>query len=94
MIRRVCAAVAVVAAAAGGALLAVPAHADAWSDGWSGRVWSNNWSSNSGSSQSGNTFGDVSAANRGAGASTNVNNVNGVASTASHGGITVTYIFY
>ncbi|TMR91479.1 hypothetical protein [Nonomuraea basaltis] len=94
MIRRACAVAAVVAAAAGGVLLAVPAHADDWSDGWSRRIWSENWSGNSDSSQSGNNFGDVSAANRGEGASTNVNNVNGIAWTATNGGITVTYIFH
>ncbi|MFI7706256.1 hypothetical protein [Nonomuraea sp. NPDC049480] len=93
MIRRVCAAVAVAAAAAGGALLAVPAHADDWSGRWSGHVWFDNRSGNGGSSQSGNNFADVIAANHGAGASTNVNNINGIASTATHGGITVTYIF-
>ncbi|HEX4811529.1 MAG TPA: hypothetical protein VFV66_02100 [Nonomuraea sp.] len=97
MIRRVCAAVVVVAAAAGGALQAVPAHADVWSDLWNGTwnhsVRSGNRSDNSGSIQSGNTFGDVTGANRGEGATTNVNNVNGIASTATHGGITVTYIF-
>jgi hypothetical protein len=95
VIKRVCAAAAVVAAVAGGALLAVPAHAD---DDWSGPGSSDNWSwnrsGNSDSSQSGNNFGDVSAVNRGEGASTNVNNVNGVASTATNGSITVTYIFY
>ncbi|QYC39579.1 hypothetical protein Nocox_09795 [Nonomuraea coxensis DSM 45129] len=102
MIRRVCAAAAVVTAVAGGAFLAVPAavlaaapaHADVWPGGWPyGWAWSGNGSANSGSSQSGNTFGDVAAANRGQGASTNVNNVNGIASTAAHGGIVVTYIF-
>ncbi|MFI7109192.1 hypothetical protein ACIBK9_22980 [Nonomuraea sp. NPDC050227] len=85
MIKRLCAAGAVLAAAAGVALAAVPAHADTWSD---------NWSSNSDSSQSGNNFGDVSAANRGGWDSTNVNNINGVATTATDGGIAVTYIFY
>jgi hypothetical protein len=89
----VCAAAIVLAAAATGALQAVPAHADVWSDLWSGDVRSGNWSGNSGSIQSGNNFGDVTAANRGEGATTNVNNVNGIASTATHGGITVTYIF-
>ncbi|MDP4509468.1 hypothetical protein OHA25_53850 [Nonomuraea sp. NBC_00507] len=93
MIRRVCAAAAMVAAVASGALPAVPARADGWSDRCGDRSWSYNWSGSSGSSQSGNNFGDVSAANRGEGASTNVNNVNGIASTATHGGITVTYIF-
>ncbi|MGA4990120.1 hypothetical protein [Nonomuraea bangladeshensis] len=94
MIRRWCAAAAVVTAVAGGAFLAltaaVPAHADVWPGGWS---WARNSSANSDSSQSGNTFGDVATANRGQGASTNVNNVNGIASTAAHGGIVVTYIF-
>ncbi|MEW9547805.1 hypothetical protein [Nonomuraea sp. NPDC050783] len=90
MIRRVCAAAAWVAAVAGGALLAVPAHADAWPGGW---PWSGTASRNDDSSQSGNDFGGVSSANLGRGASTNVNNVNGIASTATNGGLTVTYIF-
>ncbi|RVX37991.1 hypothetical protein EDD27_0281 [Nonomuraea polychroma] len=93
MIRRVCAAAATVAAVASGVLPAVPAHADGWSGSCGDRAWSYNWSGNSGASQSGNNFGDVSAANRGEDASTNVNNTNGIASTATHGGITVTYIF-
>ncbi|MFB4282038.1 hypothetical protein ACBJ59_42565 [Nonomuraea sp. MTCD27] len=95
MIRRVCAAAVVLAAIAGGALLAVPAHADDdWAGPWTGDDWSANRSSNSDSSQSGNNFGDVLAGNRGDGHSTNVNNVNGIASTATNGGITVTYIFH
>ncbi|SEL64166.1 hypothetical protein [Nonomuraea pusilla] len=83
MIRRLCAAGAVVAAAAGAALLAAPAHADSWSDNWSG---------NSDSVQSGNLFGDVSAANRvvnGVG----VNNVNGTAVTATDDSFVVMYVF-
>ncbi|MFC4115890.1 hypothetical protein [Nonomuraea zeae] len=93
MIKRVCAVAAVVTAVAGGALPAVPAHAD---DDWlgPGSTWSWNRSGNSDSAQSGNNFGNVSAGNHGEGASTNVNNVNGVASTATNGSITVTYIFY
>ncbi|MEV0165599.1 hypothetical protein ACGFJC_02860 [Nonomuraea fuscirosea] len=95
MIRRVCAAAAVLAAVAGGTLLAVPAHADDdWIGPWTGANWSANRSGNSDSSQSGNNFGDVLAGNHGSGRSTNVNNVNGIAPTASNGGITVTYIFY
>ncbi|MEV0236948.1 hypothetical protein [Nonomuraea sp. NPDC050786] len=91
MIRRLCAAVAVVGAAVGGALPAPPAHAD---DAWSSDSWYGNWSDNRGSSQSGNNFGDVTAVNRGGSGSTNVNNINGIAPTATDGGITVTYIFY
>ncbi|GAA3215692.1 hypothetical protein [Nonomuraea helvata] len=91
MIRRVCAAVAVVGAAVGGALSAPPAHAD---DAWSSDSWYGNWSDNSGSSQSGNNFGDVTAVNRAGAGSTNVNNINGIAPTATDGGMTVTYIFY
>jgi hypothetical protein len=85
VIKRLCAAGAVLA---GAALLAVPAHADTWSD-----IWSDNWSSNSDAIQTGNNFGDVFTTNRGGWASTNVNNVNGIAPTATNGGITVTYIF-
>lgn len=84
MIRKLCATGAVVAAVAGVTLLAAPAHADNWSD---------NWSANSGSSQSGNNFGDVRAANRGFGESTNVNNINGVTTTAAHDSIAITYNF-
>ncbi|SEF60544.1 hypothetical protein SAMN05444920_101180 [Nonomuraea solani] len=94
MIRRVCAAAAVFVMAGGGALLAVPAHAD---DDWFGPLpggnWATNRSSNSDSFQSGNNFGDVLAGNHGEGRSTNVNNINGIAPTATNGGITVTYIF-
>ncbi|MBF8192509.1 hypothetical protein ITP53_43890 [Nonomuraea sp. K274] len=95
MIKRVCAAAAVVAVAGGGALLPVPAHADDWDD-WSNRWssnWSSNWSRNTGSTQSGNNFGDILAAIRGQHESTNVNNINGFTPVATHGGITVTYIF-
>ncbi|GAA3603290.1 hypothetical protein GCM10022419_104630 [Nonomuraea rosea] len=95
MIKRVCAVAAVVTAVAVGALPAVPAHADDdWLGPGSGGTWSWNRSGNSDSAQSGNTFGDVSSGNHGEGASTNVNNVNGVATTATNGGMTVTYIFY
>ncbi|AQZ65865.1 unnamed protein product [[Actinomadura] parvosata subsp. kistnae] len=94
MIRKVCAVSAVLAAVAGGALLAVPAHADDdWAGPLTGDTWSANRSANADSSQSGNTFGDVLATNHGAGHSTNVNNVNGFATTAANGGIAVTYVF-
>ncbi|WP_157549205.1 hypothetical protein [Nonomuraea candida] len=94
MIRKACAAMVVLAAVVGGALLAVPAHADDdWAGPFTGDSWAANRSGNSDSSQSGNNFGDVLNANRGEGHSTNVNNVNGFAPTASYGGITVTYIF-
>ena len=85
MIRRLCAAGALLAAVAGVALTAVPAHADSWSDNWSG---------NSDSTQAGNNFGDVFATNRGGWDSTGVNNINGIASTATDGGIAVTYVFH
>ncbi|MFG1696546.1 hypothetical protein [Nonomuraea sp. NPDC049309] len=99
MIRRVWTAAVVVIAAAGGALLATPAHADdgwaaRWANAWAGGNWAVNRSTNTDSAQSGNAFGDVLAGNNGRGLSTNVNNVNGIAPTATHGGITVTYIFY
>ncbi|TDD11365.1 MULTISPECIES: hypothetical protein [Nonomuraea] len=92
MIKRVCAAAAV-SAVAGGLLFAVPAHADDVAGPWDGRSWATNWSRNSDSTQSGNNFADVFAANRGQDDSTNVNNVNGIAPTATNGGITVIYIF-
>ncbi|NUW40535.1 hypothetical protein [Nonomuraea rhodomycinica] len=66
-------------------LLAAPANADTWTD---------NWSRNIDSSQSGNTFGDVDASNLGWGRSTSVNNVNGVATTATQGSTVITYVFY
>ncbi|GAA3680874.1 hypothetical protein GCM10022224_051350 [Nonomuraea antimicrobica] len=95
MIKRLCAAAAVLAAVAGGTLLAVPAHADDdWAGPWGGGNWSANRSDNSDSTQSGNNFGDVFGRNHGQGFSTNVNNVNGFAPTATNGGITVTYIFH
>lgn len=84
MIRKLCTAGAVLATAAGVTLLTVPAHADSWTG---------NWSRNSDSSQSGNNFGNVGASNHAYGGSTNVNNVNGIATTASDGSISVTYIF-
>ncbi|MFC4013602.1 hypothetical protein ACFOY2_40680 [Nonomuraea purpurea] len=94
MIKRMCATAVVMAAAIGGALLAVPAHADdGWSGPWVGNVWSGNASGNSDSSQSGNNFGDVVNAIRGGHGSTNVNNVNGIASTATNGSLVVTYVF-
>ncbi|UBU15529.1 hypothetical protein [Nonomuraea gerenzanensis] len=94
MIRKACAVAVVLAAVAGGALLAVPAHADDdWAGPLTGGTWSANRSDNDDSSQSGNNFGDVLAGNHGEGRSTNVNNVNGFATTATNGGIAVTYIF-
>ncbi|GAA4047970.1 hypothetical protein [Nonomuraea soli] len=84
MIKKLCATGAVLAAATGVTLLAAPAHADSWTS---------NWSSNSDSSQSGNNFGNVAASNVGGGGSTNVNNINGIATTASDSSISVTYIF-
>ncbi|GAA3474772.1 MULTISPECIES: hypothetical protein [Nonomuraea] len=85
MIKKLCATGAVLAAATGVTLVATPAHAD---------DWTSNWSRNIGSSQSGNNFGNVAAVNRGASGSTNVNNINGIATTASDSSISVTYIFY
>jgi hypothetical protein len=69
--------IAAVVVAAGTALLAAPAHADTDTS-------NNSSSTNSASTQSGNTFGNVQANNRGTGSSTNVNNVNGNAATATH----------
>jgi hypothetical protein len=98
VIRRVWTVAAVLATAVGGALLATPAHADddwaRWAGPWAGGNWAVNRSANTDSAQSGNAFGDVLAGNDGDGLSTNVNNINGIAPTATNGGITVTYIFY
>lgn len=85
MIRKLCVTGAVVAAAAGVTLSAVPAHADSWAG---------NGSRNTEASQSGNNFAHVGTVNRGWGWSTNVNNLNGIATTATNGSIAVTYIFY
>ena len=85
MIRKLCVTGAVVAAAAGVTLLAVPAHADSRAD---------NRSHNTEAWQSGNNFADIAMANRGWGWSTNVNNLNGFATTATNDSIAVTYIFY
>ncbi|MEU7828275.1 hypothetical protein AB0L53_37165 [Nonomuraea sp. NPDC052129] len=85
MIEKLCVTGAVVAASAGAILLATPAHADTWTDAWSGNTYS---------SQSGNSLADIAAVNEGAGRSTNVNNINGIAATATNGSTTVTYIFY
>jgi hypothetical protein len=85
VIRKLCVTGAVVAAAAGVTLLAAPAHADSWAG---------NESRNTEASQSGNNFADIGAANRGWGWSTNVNNLNGIATTATNDSIAVTYIFY
>ncbi|NRQ34816.1 hypothetical protein HII36_23700 [Nonomuraea sp. NN258] len=89
MIKKLCGTAAVVATAAGVALFAAPAHADVRADDWSG-----NWSGNSESWQSGNNLSDIVLDNEGDDGSTNLNNVNGVATTAADGGFAVTYIFY
>ncbi|SDG14320.1 hypothetical protein SAMN05421505_10246 [Sinosporangium album] len=81
MIKKLCVTGAVLAAATGAALVSTPAHADSWG----------NWTRNSGSSQSGNQFGNVSAANVGAGKGTQVNNINGVTGVANNGAVTVIY---
>ncbi|GLW08446.1 hypothetical protein Misp01_35760 [Microtetraspora sp. NBRC 13810] len=83
MIKKLCVTGAVITAAAGVTLLATPAHADDW----------DNWSNNSRSLQSGNLFGNVANSNIGSGESTNVNNVNGIASTARNGSAAVTFNF-
>ena len=75
----------VVVAAAGLTLLSAPAYAD---------TDNRNSSRNDETSQSGNNFANIGAANFGGRGSTNVNNINGIAPTATNGGITVTYIFY
>jgi len=85
VIKKLCGVSAIAAVAAGVTLMAAPAHADSRND---------NRSANSESSQSGNNFANVGAANEGWGWSTNVNNINGNASTATNGGIAVTYVFY
>ncbi|MFG3442341.1 hypothetical protein ACGF0J_34300 [Nonomuraea sp. NPDC047897] len=85
MIKKLC----VIAAATAGAVLpalpALPAQAD---------TWTGNRSDVDDSAYSGNVFGDIAASHRAWGWSTNVTNVNGTATTATHGGTVVTYIFY
>ncbi|WP_101788830.1 hypothetical protein [Nonomuraea indica] len=82
VIRKLC----VIAAATAGAVLpAVPAQAD---------TWTGNQSRVADSAQSGNVFGDIAATHRAWGWSANVTNVNGTATTATHGGTVVTYIFH
>ncbi|MBO3746617.1 hypothetical protein J5X84_11120 [Streptosporangiaceae bacterium NEAU-GS5] len=85
MVKKFAATGAVLVAAVGGALLATPAHADSWVD---------NWSRNVDSAQSGNTFAGVVASNHSGDRSVNVNNINGIAATATGGRINVIYIFH
>ncbi|GAA0399351.1 hypothetical protein Acor_21670 [Acrocarpospora corrugata] len=68
---------AVLAATCGAVLMAAPAQAD---------TWTKNTSRNSDSAQSGNHFGNIAATNIASGRSTNVNNINGIAATATSGG--------
>ncbi len=84
MFKKIAVTGAVLAAACGAALIAAPAQAD---------TGTGNWSRNAGSAQSGNNFGWVVARNFGTAGATNVNNINGIAATASGGGVTVFYIF-
>ncbi|GAA0399340.1 hypothetical protein Acor_21660 [Acrocarpospora corrugata] len=85
MFKKIAVTGAILTAACGASLIAAPAHADSWTD---------NWSVNRDSAQSGNNFGWVVARNAGSGRSTNVNNINGIAATATGGSVTVTYIFH
>ncbi|WP_043631649.1 hypothetical protein [Nonomuraea candida] len=80
MMKKLCAAAAV-AAAAGVTLLSAPAHAD---------TNAGNSSDNRNSSQSGNNFGNVVNDNASGRGATSVNNVNGIALTASNGSDIVT----
>jgi hypothetical protein len=84
VIKKLCLTGALVAAAAGVVFTAAPAQAD---------DWTSNWSNNSQSVQSGNNFADVVSRISAAEGSTNVNNLNGIATTATNGSISVTYIF-
>ncbi|TMR91480.1 hypothetical protein [Nonomuraea basaltis] len=77
MVKKLCVAGLVVAAAAGATLLPVPAYAD---------TNMGNSSSNRGSVQSGNNIGNVVNANVSGHDASSVNNVNGNAITASDGG--------
>jgi hypothetical protein len=85
VIKKLCAIGAVTAATAGVTLLAVPAHADSWTD-----YWSDGWYA----FQSGNSLDDIAAVNEGGDGATNVNNLNGIATTAANGSTSVTYVFY
>ncbi|NRQ34815.1 hypothetical protein HII36_23695 [Nonomuraea sp. NN258] len=75
MIKKLCA-TGIVVAAAGVTLLAAPAHAD---------THAGNAGSNHESSQSGNNISEVVLSNVGGHGATNVNNVNGNATTAADG---------
>ncbi|WP_214322321.1 hypothetical protein [Nonomuraea sediminis] len=75
MIKKLCV-TGIVVAAAGTTLLSAPAYAS---------TNIGNSSHNANSSQSGNNFGNVFAGNIGRGGSTNVNNINGNAVTATRG---------
>lgn len=83
MIKKLCVTGAILAAASGAALVATPAHADAY----------DNWSGVSGSWQSGNIFDDAAQSNVGSGRSVGVNNINGVTDVAYGNGLIVNYYF-
>jgi hypothetical protein len=74
MMKKLCVTGFVVAAVAGAALVAAPAHADARNG---------NSSRNSESSQSGNNFANIGTSIVGGWDSTNVNNINGNAAVAA-----------
>ncbi|GAA0964207.1 hypothetical protein GCM10009555_000830 [Acrocarpospora macrocephala] len=77
MFKKIAVTTAVLAAACGAAMVATPAQAD---------TWTRNSSRNVDSAQSGNNFSNIAATNFGRSGSTNVNNINGIAATATRGG--------
>jgi hypothetical protein len=76
MMKKLCVTTGIVAAAAGLTLISAPAYAD---------TNAGNSSSNTDTTQSGNNFGDVTTSNVSGVDTTNLNNVNGVAVTATDG---------
>ncbi|RBQ14433.1 hypothetical protein DP939_40725 [Spongiactinospora rosea] len=86
MIKKLCVAGAVLAAATTAALVAAPAQAES-ADRWS------NWASNHRSAQSGNLFGKLVTTAAGGAGSANVNNINGTVANATNGSVTVFYSF-
>lgn len=83
MLKKLCVTGCVVAAAAGVTLLSSPAYADT-------RV--GNSSRNEATSQSGNNFHNIGTSNIGSTRSTNVNNINGLSTTANNRSRAVTVI--
>ncbi|MDF5753972.1 hypothetical protein [Spongiactinospora sp. TRM90649] len=81
MIKKLCVTTTVLGAATAAALLAAPAHADAWT----------NWTANDHAVHSGNLFGRMTTSAIGGAGSTNVNNINGTVANAKDGSVSVNF---